>query len=171
MRNLLIVSTLLLLVVGVGSCSSTKSVQKTEAQKAKAEQVAKAVADRAFEVDVELMHPMRGRSISVVSSYSVKIAGDSIYSHLPYFGEARNLPYGGGEGLRFNSTIEKYEQSLSKKGAHQIRFETRSKEDTFTFFITIFENGGATINVNSLNRQAISYSGKLVEEETKSKGD
>ena len=43
----------------------------------------------------------------------------------------------------------------------EIKFVTRSEEDKFTFHITIFPNASASVNVNSTNRQPISYYGKL----------
>ena len=46
---------------------------------------------------------MKGRSRALTSDYSIEIRNDSVFSYLPYFGVAYNVPYGGGKGLIFNA--------------------------------------------------------------------
>ena len=92
--------------------------------------------------------PARGRSVMLTSPYSVEIRNDSIISHLPYYGRAYSIPYGGGEGLNFKAPLTDYKLDWDKKGTAKIKFTARSTEDKFDFDIDIFSNGSSTIFVN-----------------------
>ena len=116
---------------------------------------------RDFRIDVRRAMPMGGRTVSLSSSYSVKIKGDSVYSFLPYFGRAYSLPYGGGDGLIFDGVMTDYESGPGKKGATDITFGVRTPEDTFRYRIEVFDNGTSYISVMSNNRQEISFQGDL----------
>lgn len=61
------------------------------------------------------MQPMKGRSRALTSDYSIEIRNDSVFSYLPYFGVAYNVPYGGGKGLIFNAPITGYRKESLKK--------------------------------------------------------
>lgn len=67
--------------------------------------IEKQLDNRCFTVDVSMAYPMRGRSIPLTSSYSLKMKNDSVDVYLPYFGRAYSVPYGGGKGLHFQSEI------------------------------------------------------------------
>ena len=77
------------------------------------------------------MLPMKGRSRSLTSNYSVEVRNDSVFSYLPYFGEAYNIPYGGGKGLIFNAPISQYQTKHLKKGKVQINFKVNNEEDKY----------------------------------------
>ena len=59
--------------------------------------------------------PMKGGSKHLTSDYSLEIRNDSVYSYLPYFGVAYNVPYGGGKGLNFSAPLSEYTSTYSKK--------------------------------------------------------
>ena len=61
-----------------------------------------------YKIKVDYMQPMRGRSRALTSDYSIEIRNDSVFSYLPYFGVAYNVPYGGGKGLIFNAPLTGY---------------------------------------------------------------
>ena len=105
--------------------------------------------------------PARGRSVMLTSPYSVEIRNDSIISHLPYYGRAYPIPYGGGEGLNFKAPLTDYKLDWDKKGTAKIKFTARSTEDKFDFDIDIFSNGSSTIFVNMQNRQSINFQGEV----------
>lgn len=162
MRKLIALSTLLLILFGGQACSTTKGGKSADTRKSEIEnRVNELVDSREFEIDVKRAMPRGGRSINLTSIYNVKISGDSIYSYLPYFGTAYNIPYGGGDGLTFNSTVREYECNHDKKDTHQISFKTRSNDDNLEFFITIFKSGSTTIQVHPINRAPITFNGDL----------
>ena len=127
----------------------------------KAEQEAKIQEDldnRTFLIDVNQMIPRRGGS-KHVTNYSLEVDGDRLISRLPYFGQAWNIPYGGGKGMNFESKISDYIESYPKPDRRQITLATNNGEDSFVFVIEVFNNGKSTIDVRSRNREPISYYG------------
>ena len=104
---------------------------------------------------------MKGRSRALTTLYSLEVKNDSIFSYLPYVGEAYNVPYGGGKGLNFQAPISQYESKEGKKGTIEIKLKTRNEEDSYTYRITVFTNGSTQIYVQPNNRQSISFSGKM----------
>ncbi len=139
-------------------CSSSKGLTKEE-KAVKETALRKAVENREFVVDVERMLPMSGRSRALTSSYSLQIDGDRVKSYLPYVGRAYSVPYGGGDGLNFESTITDYKSSFDNKGKAVIEFQAKTPEDRYSFRLEIFPNGSASVNVTSVNRQGISFQG------------
>lgn len=87
--------------------------------------------------------------------------GDTLISSLPYFGRAYLVPYGGGKGLNFSELISNYEVTKKPKGLTEIAIELTNEEDTYLYQLSIFDNGSATIDVRSKQRQPISYSGEM----------
>lgn len=106
--------------------------------------------------------------ISLSNNRGELIMMDSVVTgHLPFFGRAYSLPYGEGGGIEFDKTRVK-ERSIKvvnkrKKQYVEYTFDAQSKNDMFTFYIEVYSNGNCVIKVNSNNRAAISYSGKLTE--------
>lgn len=125
------------------------------------DEISNIIDSKKYSIDVNFAFPLKGGSVSLTSNYSLTIKGDSVYSYLPYYGVAYNIPYGGGKGLIFNSTVKDYYVSLSSKGKSTIKFTTSSGEDRIDYTIGIFKNGQTTIYVQSNNRQSINYSGCL----------
>lgn len=155
----------LFLSVIISGCSSSKSLSKEE-KAAKGVVLHKAIENRDFVIEVDRMLPLNGRSRTLTSSYSVEIKGEEVKSHLPYFGRAYSIPYGGGDGLIFESTITEYRSSFDDKGKAIIEFKARTNDDQFVFRINIFPNGSASIDVTSNNRQSISFQGTASDKQT-----
>jgi len=99
----------LLLATGCGAARQTSSDAQQDAQL-----VQQKLDARSFTIDVNYMIPLRGQARSV-SSYSISVDGTTLNSHLPYFGEARNVPYGGGNGLSFKDNIDEYSDKAGRK--------------------------------------------------------
>ena len=150
----------LFLFVVLSGCSSSKLTK--EEQVANEMKLRNAIEARSFVIEVDRMLPMSGSSRTLTSSYSLTIDGEKVKSYLPYFGRAYSIPYGGGEGLIFQSTITDYQHTFDKKGVANIEFRTKTNEDLYTYRVQIFVNGSSSIQVSSNNRQAISFSGKAL---------
>ena len=155
----LILSMCFICIISIQTISAQDS--KKDKKEEIAQQVRKAIDSNHYKLEIDRMIPMSGPSKDLTSEYSIEIKNDSVFSRLPYFGRAYNIPYGGGNGLIFNAPLNEYIAQYHKKGKVEIKFVTRSEEDKFTFHITIFPNASASVNVNSTNRQPISYYGKL----------
>ena len=101
-----------------------------------------------FTIKVDRALPMGGRTVNLTTPYSLEMRGDSAISYLPYFGRAYSLPYGGGDGMRFEESITDYQSTFDKKGTARIKFVARTKEDTSVSICKYFQNGSAIISRN-----------------------
>ncbi len=108
-------------------------------------------------------NPMRGRTAQLTSEYTVKVGKDTIISDLPYFGRAFTAPIDPSKGgIQFTSTKFDYKLETIKKG-WQVTIKPADVGDVQQFFLTIFNNGTATLQVTSNNRTPISFNGYVVE--------
>lgn len=147
----------LLLMLGI---SQNSLLADNDRDEKKAEFVRLQVDSCRFKIDVSTANPVGGRTVMLSSGYSLELKGDSVFSFLPYYGRAYNIPYGGGEGLRFNTSIKDFNKRI-KKHKYILSFTAVTKEDTFHFFVTIFDNGRANISLTMQNRSSISFSGEV----------
>lgn len=149
----------ILLISGnmTAAMAQTKKEKKQQTEQA----VREAVDAKGYKIDVNRVMPMKGGSKHLTSDYSLEIRNDSIYSYLPYFGVAYNIPYGGGKGLNFNAPLSEYTSEYSKKGNARITLKVRNEEDNYIYNITIYPDGTSSIQVTPTNRQSISFSGEM----------
>lgn len=142
--------------------------QPTDKQSRKActeQAVAQALDARNYRIRVDYMNPLKGRSRPLTTSYSLTVRNDSLFSYLPYAGEAYNVPYGGGKALNFDAPISTYEMKEGKRGRKEIKITTTNEEDTYTYSLTVFSDGSTHIHVLPNRRQAISFNGQMETEE------
>ena len=148
----------------LAGCSASKGLTREE-RIAQETALREAIEKRAFVVAVDKAFPV-GEGMRVLTSpYSLTVNGNEVKSYLPFFGRAYSVPYGGGAGLIFDSTITDYQLLFDKKGKATIEFKTKSKDDQFVYNVSIFVNGSASVNVMSVNRQSISFTGKASPQE------
>lgn len=157
LKRLVVFSGIVLLCTGQSLFAQSKQERKEKKEKA----VKEVVDSGRIKIDVDRAVPMAGRSINLTTPYSLEIHGDSILSHLPYFGRAYSAPYGGGEGLMFKEVAAEKERTSKKKGRSEIKFRVKTKEDIYTFRVEVYPNGSATINVTPVNKQSITFYGDV----------
>ena len=148
-----------LALVLFGSCATSE-----ERVAEKARKVTSALNERRFTILVDRMYPLRGSSRSISYGYSVEVRNDSLLSHLPYFGRAYAIPYGGGKGLSFSAPIISYQEYQKKHNLRHIEIGLTNDEDTYLYTIEVFDNGKSSIDVQSRQREPISFSGDMEEE-------
>lgn len=148
---------LICMIAAMPAFAQSRSEKKARIERA----VKEAVDAKTYEINVDRMHPIKGGSRTLTTNYSLKVRNDSVYSYLPYFGVAYSIPYGGGKGMIFNEPLTDYTTKKLKKGKVQVAFQTRSEGDNYEYSLTIYPNGSTTINVQTTNRQSISYTGEM----------
>ncbi|WP_300700602.1 DUF4251 domain-containing protein [Bacteroides sp.] len=153
----LILLGLICMIAIVPATAQSRNEKKAQIERA----VKEAIDSQTYKINVDRMQPMRGGSRTLTTNYSLQVRNDSVYSYLPYFGVAYNVPYGGGKGLVFSEPITGYKTKELKKGKTQIDFKTRSEGDNYEYSLTIYPNGSTTIHVQASNRQSISYTGDM----------
>lgn len=125
------------------------------------------VQSKEFVFKAQTVLPMSGVSRQLTSDYDVRFLGDSIIAYLPYFGRAYSAGYGEGGGIDFTSTKFDYSAKQAKKGGWNISVKPKDAKDIQQLNFTISENGNATLQVTSNNRQPISFNGYIVERKRK----
>lgn len=162
MKKFLSLAVMILLAGSVCTQAQTKAERKAR----EAETVKTRLENRDYTIEVLTVHPMGGRSIQVTPDFTLTVKGDSVRSVLPYFGRAYTVPYGGGNGLRFEAVTRDYRQEYNKKRKEtQITFSVRTDEDNFQFRLSVFGNGSSMISVQCNNREGISYNGRMATRE------
>jgi hypothetical protein len=145
------------------SCATTQhdGLSKEQRQEKKAALVKKKLDDKHFTIDINTMQPRRGPQQQLSFGWTVEVKGDSLISYLPYVGRAWNVPYGGGKGLNFTAPISQYYVSYPKQGLTRIDILSTNDEDNYEYLIEVFDNGSASVDVLSREREQISYTGEL----------
>ena len=159
-KGLLSLAVVLLAVMVLEGCATAEERAARAAEHAARVKVA--LKERHYKMSVDHMYPMKGGSKSVSPSYSVEVRNDSLFSYLPFFGRAYQVPYGGGKGLNFSERIGSYRESLVKNGRRHIEINVRNDEDSYLYVIEVFDNGNSDIEVQAQQRERISYSGEMV---------
>ena len=146
-------------LVMMSGCATSEERAARAAEKAA--KVMAALTERHYRISVNRMYPMKGGAKNVSYGYAVEVRNDSLISYLPYFGRAYNVPYGGGKGLNFSERIGSYQESQAKNGQRLIEIDLANDEDTYRYTIKVFDNGNSSIEVQSRQRERISYSGDM----------
>ena len=161
MRNeFLLCSVFALLVV----CSSSRLTPQQKAVKSAwmAQKVNEASENKKMAVDINYVIPFRAGMKHLDYGYDIRLSGDTLYSYLPYYGRAYNIPYGGGKALVFNAPIEDYAVSNPKKGLTKMDIYVENDEDRYAYLMEIFDNGQVDLLVRAQKREQILFRGKLV---------
>jgi hypothetical protein len=134
-----------------------------QAQKLDKATVQNLVDSKNFVFKVQSVHPMTGMSNQSTADYDVRVLGDSVSTYLPYFGRAYSATYGESGGFNFTSTKFEYKLKERKKGGWDIAISPKDTRDVRQMNFTVSENGYASLQVTSNNRQPISYSGYITQ--------
>lgn len=125
--------------------------------------VKNALRDQAFKVRITQMYPQYRRSIPITTYFSLELRNDSVFSDLPYFGEAYVAQFPTDHGLVFEAPVKELKFTPGKKGETEVSFQARHNSDIFTYTVTLWKNGSTDIRVQAVQRQSISYHGELEE--------
>jgi hypothetical protein len=118
------------------------------------------VEARAFVFIPQSMTPSGGSSRPVTQDYDVRLAADSIVTYLPYYGRSYVPVLPGEGGVNFTSTEFDYKARMKKK-KWEVSVTPEDTKEVRQLHFTIFENGYATLFVNSMNKQPVSYYGYI----------
>jgi len=138
-------------------CSSSKKTVSLNA-----DDVKNMVNNKEFIFVADRVNPLRGRSRTLTSEYDVKINNDSLVSYLPYFGRAYQAPMDPSQGgIQFTSTSFSYEVNANGKNGWDVIIKPKDYQDVQQLSFTIFDNGSATLNVVSTQKDPISFNGNV----------
>lgn len=103
-------------------------------------------------------------NVNLIGNYNfLTISGDSISSHLPYFGEVRSSAnYGSNNGaITFKGTTKNYTVIKNKDASYNILFDAKSNTESFEVNIKLFPNLHSSIFLNGFTRSSIRYDGTV----------
>lgn len=142
----------------------TKQQIKEEQKLVKQKQIEALVDSKQFEFEGQMAYPQRGRSIDLTTNTNyLRFKNDSIYSEMPYFGRAyAGVAYGGGGGLSFKGPVKNFSITKNKKN-FTVKGEVRDSSDSYSVILTVYFDGGASLTINSNNRDSINYRGDIEE--------
>ena len=150
------------------ACATTRTgEQKAAEAQTTAGQIVDSISNRTYTIDFDYVLPRRFPPHFLTSEYSVRINGDSIFCHLPFFGQSHRAdlsnPYR--SPLDFVGVISAYDASMPKRNRHNIRLSTKHDAEFLTYNINIYSNGKADLDIISTDRDAISFTGNFRLEE------
>ena len=158
-------SIILLLLSVVMLCGCATAEERAARAALQAAKVEKALSAKHYLINVERMYPLSGATKHLSYGYTIEVRNDSLISYLPYYGRAFNVPYGGGKALNFSEPIGSYQEQEKSNGQRHIEIGVRNDEDTYLYFIDVFDNGSTSISVQAREREPISFSGMMAFDE------
>ncbi|HEY4206930.1 MAG TPA: DUF4251 domain-containing protein [Puia sp.] len=106
--------------------------------------------------------PMSGRTRQLTPDFDLKVTKTVIVSYLPYFGRAYTAPLDPTKGpLNFTSKDFAYTATPRNKGGWNIIIKPKDYKNVQQMSFTISSDGYATLQVNSINNQPISFYGNI----------
>src|SRR5882757_4249881 len=107
-------------------------------------------------------NPMRGASKVLSGGYDLTVTKDKIIAFLPYFGVATQAPLDPAEGgIKFTSVSFAYKIVPRKKGGWDVSVDLKDVSNVTSLKLTFFDNGNATLDVNSNMRDPITFTGYI----------
>lgn len=147
-------------LIGVLLLLSSCAVSQVRNQKQA--EVKALLESRNFLFVAESASPMGGGNIRLTSAYNLSIRGDSLNSHLPYFGTAYRAPFGSSTSpLSFTSSDFDYDSKTSGNGSYTITIRLNKPADPDVMTLSVSRSGYGTLHVNSIDRQPISFYGYI----------
>jgi hypothetical protein len=121
-----------------------------------------AITQKSYTFIAESMMPLRATFRDLDVGYGFKINGDTLTSNLPYMGRAYMADIGSTDGpLDFTSYKFDYSVKPRKKGGWSIQIKIRDTKGEQRFNLSVRENGMAMLSVSSVDRESISYNGRV----------
>jgi len=149
----------ILLALGAFSCTSTSGVQSVEGTALK-----NLLEGKNFIFQAQSAQPGRGTTRPLTAGYELRVSGDTLAAQLPYFGRAYSAPSNmTGGGIEFTSTHFGYALEAQKKGRWNITIEPKDDQDVRQMLLSVSENGYASLQVLSNNRDPITFNGMVVQ--------
>lgn len=151
----------LLIITGFNTVSAQDS---TGTQTKEQNTIEELITAKNFVFVPQTVLPANGRTRQLTSYYDVTLKNDTLISFLPYFGRAYTAPLNPTKSeLDFTSTNFDYNITPLKKGGWDVMIKPHDETAVRQFVFTVFDNGTASLRVNSNNTQPISFNGYITE--------
>ncbi|MEO5684619.1 MAG: DUF4251 domain-containing protein [Chitinophagaceae bacterium] len=139
------------------------SIGQNKKDSARAAVITALIIDQEYTFKASSVTPSGGRLRQLTSEYDLQISKEQVVAYLPYFGRAFSAPIGNSaSGIQFTSKDFEYTLSEKKKAGWDVTIKFKDAQDTRQMQLSIFDNGSATLQVMSNNRQPINFNGNIV---------
>ncbi|ANI89867.1 hypothetical protein A9P82_11560 [Arachidicoccus ginsenosidimutans] len=171
MKKLLLATFTAFIIV---SCSSVKNAADKVGQQAK---LARLVQSQNFIFNARYVIPQRMNILNIIPNnvgqlqnlspgYYLSVSPDSVKAYLPYFGRAYSAPYSTTDnGININTKDFKYSYKANRKGMYTISIDIHNDKYTQSFTLNVGSSNYASLQVQSINRDAISFYGSVEQKE------
>lgn len=167
MKNLKVLFALLICVLSF----NLNYAQPTKADKkaAKTADIKRIITSNNYAFKANYVIPMSMSPRALTSDYDVRVSDGKLVVYLPYFGQAYSAPRDLNDGgIKLNTTDFDYSATANKKGGWDIiikpkRTPLNTVKDVQIMRLNVSNDGYASLQVNSTNRQPISFNGYIEE--------
>ena len=138
-------------------------VKSIKAQELDSAVVVKAIETKNYVFKAQTASPQRGGFRQLTSEYDFVVRPDTLVSYLPYYGRSFSAPVNTTDaGLQFTSMNFEYSvKKNKKKNRWDITVKPKDVSRIRDLNLTVFDNGRASLRVNSNDREAITFDGYL----------
>lgn len=148
-------------MLAVAATASGQDLSRKERQAQKEQEIKERIDSLKFRFVARAVIPMAGPRIDLTSSYDLSVDSNMVEAWLPFFGRAYHVEYGGSDGgVKFKERADKIDVSYNKrKKLYAISMEVDTDKDNYRIRISAGLSGYADVQINSNNRQSVSYYG------------
>jgi hypothetical protein len=152
MNRIIISIVTLLLILG-------NSIQ---AQELDAAVVQNAIETKSYVFKPQSASPKRGGFRQLTPDYELVVKPDTVVSYLPYYGRSYSAPINQTDaGINFTSMNYEYSINNKKKDRWDITIKPKDVSAIRDLNLTVYDNGRASLRVNSNDKDAITFDGYL----------
>jgi len=140
--------------------TSFRQMDKKESKAKQRLEMAQLIQNGHFQFVARSANSSLGNFNNLTSNYTMVFDSLQVTAHLPYYGRAYSVPYGGNGGVQFDLTAKKIDYVYNeRKKTYLITTELKDAKDSYAIFLNIGLDGFADLKINFINRQGISYYG------------
>src|SRR3954451_25442004 len=151
---------LIILLLAFSQCSSTNKANSSNNNIFNDSTMQELVNSKHYTFVAQYAQPLGGRQRALTTEYTLTVHNDSLISYLPYYGQAYVAPINPADaGLEFTSTNFDYTATPSGKGNYTITIKPKNESKANQMILTVTSTGYGNLQVQSSNRQAISFRG------------
>ena len=160
-----------LALIGFTACSTPKSNIEKNAEQ---EKIGALVQAGSFIYNATSANPLRvgvldilpnggGQQLRQLSAgYYLSVTKDSLKAHLPFFGRSYQAEMDPSKnGIDFETRDFSYSYERSKKGYYIVTIKVNNQKSADKLMLNISQNGYATLQVQSVQRDPIGFYGKV----------
>ncbi|MES2375809.1 MAG: DUF4251 domain-containing protein [Bacteroidota bacterium] len=167
MKNLKVLFALFICAVSFNL--SYAQTTKAEKKAAKAADIKRIITSNNYAFKANYVIPMSMSPRALTSDYDVRVTKGKLEVYLPYFGRAYAAPRDLNDGgIKLNTTDYDYKAVEKKNGGWDITIKPKKTTintvgDVQIMRLNVSTDGYASLQVNSTNRQPISFNGYIEE--------